>query len=128
MNEPTTSCHLSPFQLPVEMKQARGGAECYELVLVDGQVVFGHGVCTVFYQVAAHPVVLAARHDVANALAAVSAPACCTSLTRRGYEPGCYALVKGHCYECCLAVARNALNGTLGGIEGLVGSEVVYQA
>ena len=24
MNEPTTSCHLSPLQLPVEMKQARG--------------------------------------------------------------------------------------------------------
>ncbi len=109
------------------MNTGRGAHSATSSCAVDRQVV-GRQRAGVLDEVARHPVVLARAGDVLHLLAEVPPMELGAAGARRADEPDREPLVVGHRDDGGLAVARQALDADLLGVDRLVGLKVVERA
>src|SRR4029077_14683225 len=83
---------------------------------------------SIFEEVPGHPVIFGSGSDVFELLAKVAAKDFCATSTGRTDKGDGEPLIGGHGDESGLAVAREALDGDVFGIDGVVGFEIVDSA
>jgi len=91
---------------------------------VDGQIVDREGAC-IFEKVAGHPVIFGSGGDVFKLLAKVAAKDFCATSTGRTDKGDGETLIVGHGDDSGFAVAREAFDGDVFGVDGAVGFEIV---
>ena len=109
------------------------GAESEKLVRVDGNVAGIHAAGggfgrAVLQEVAGHPVILAGAGEVFDGFAEVAAQGSCSAFTGGADEDHGEARIVGHGDERGFAVAGDAFDADVFGVDGGIGLEIVEAA